>query len=469
MSSLLGSELIENTVYSEISVGKSARLVRTLALDDIAAFAAVSGDANPSYLEPDFAGASSLHEVIGHGMWGGALISAVLGAIFPGPGTVYLSQTLTFEKPIKVGDTVTILVTVVSKNDQDQSVLLDCVALNQRQERVVTGEARVLAPTVKIKREKTTAPRIQLFDPEARTRNLLARGSGLEAIRCGVVHPCDEGSLLGAIEAAENNLIEPILIGPEAKIRQCAERFGININSIEIIPAPHSHAAADLAATMAASGRFEALMKGSLHTDELMHAVINQAGLRTKRRLSHIFRFEVPLYQKPLLISDAALNIKPGLQEKVDIVQNAIHLSEILGLVNPRVALLSAVETITPAIASTIDAAALCKMADRGQITGGILDGPLAFDNAISLEAARIKQIQSPVAGQADILIVPDLESGNMLAKQLEYLAGGIGAGIVMGARMPIALTSRADGPLTRIASALLAKLVAHHYRAHKP
>lgn len=469
MSSMLEAELIENTIYSEITVGQSARLVRTLTMDDIAAFAAVSGDTNPSHLDKDFASTSLFHEVIGHGMWSGALISAVLGTIFPGPGTIYLGQTLRFLRPVKVGDTITVLVTVLSKDDEKKSVVLECLALNQKQEKVVAGEAQVLAPTVKVKREKIHAPKIQLFDPDLRIRNLLALGSSLQAVSCGVVHPCDEGSLLGMIEAAENNLIEPIVIGPETKIRECAEREGISLKGIRIIHAPHSHAAADMAADMAAKGQVESLMKGSLHTDELMHAVIAQPSLRTKRRLSHIFRFEVPLYDKPLLISDAALNIKPGLLEKMDIVQNAIHLSHILGHPNPKVAILSAVETVTPAIASTLDAAALCKMADRGQITGGVLDGPLAFDNAISPQAAHIKHIQSAVAGQADVLIVPDLESGNMLAKQLEYLAGGVGAGIVLGARVPIALTSRADGPLTRIASALLAKLVAHHYRVHKP
>jgi len=232
---------------------------------------------------------------------------------------------------------------------------------------------------------------------------------------------------------------------------------------------PHSHAAAEKAAEMAAAWEVEMLMKGSLHTDELIHAVLAKPALRTGRRMSHVFRFDVPLYHKPLLITDAALNIHPTLKEKVDIIQNAIDFARVLGVAEPKVAILSAVEMVNSNIPSTLDAAALCKMAERGQITGGVLDGPLAFDNAISMQAAQIKNIESVVAGHADILAVPDLESGNMLAKQLEYLAGASGSGIVLGARVPIALTSRADGPSNRVASALLALLVAHNARRDHP
>ncbi len=316
---------------------------------------------------------------------------------------------------------------------------------------------------------KTSCPGSAGFDSKARLQALLALGEHLSAVRCGVVHPCEPGAIQGALDAARRNLIVPVLIGPKSKIESNAKAAGLDINGLEIVDTPHSHAAAEAAANMAAQGKLEALMKGSLHTDELMAAVLSNPGLRTKRRVSHIFRFEVPLYHKPLLITDAAINIKPTLLEKADIVQNAIALAHILGNKNPKVAILSAVETINPNIVSTLDAAALCKMADRHQITGGELDGPLAFDNAISMEAAKIKKIDSKVAGQADILLAPDLESANMIAKQLEYFGGATGSGIVLGARVPIALTSRADGPDTRMASALLAKLVAHHYRSHKP
>lgn len=463
------TDFIENVLYDEITVGQSARLMRTLTVEDIQAFAAVSGDTNPAHLDPEYANDTLFHGVIAHGMWGGALISALLGTEFPGPGTIYLQQDLHFTKPVRIGDTLTVTVTVTAKDDAKKRVDLDCLVINQQAERVLYGTARVLAPTLRVKRPRASVPHIQLFDPEARFKALLAKGQGMAAVRCAVVHPCDAESLSGAIDAANYGLIVPVLIGPQAKIEKMAEAAGLDISNIELIAVPHSHAAAEKAAEMAAKGDVEVLMKGSLHTDELLHAVLAQPALRTGRRMSHVFRFDVPMYPKPLIVTDAALNIRPSLKEKVDIVQNAIDFAHILGLPHPKVAILSAVETVNADMPSTLDAAALCKMADRGQIRGGILDGPLAFDNAISMHAAHIKNIVSEVAGDADILAVPDLESGNMLAKQLEYLAGATGAGLVLGARVPIALTSRADGPTTRVASALLALLAAHHARTQAP
>ena len=277
-----------------------------------------------------------------------------------------------------------------------------------------------------------------------------------------VAHPCDETSLRGATEAAEAGIIVPILVGPAAKIRSVAQSFGLDISRFEIVDAPHSHAAAEKAVLLIREGKGELLMKGSLHTDELLQCVTSSAtGLRTERRLSHVFIMDVPTYPETLFITDAAINIFPDLDAKRDIVQNAIDLFTQAGLGTPRVALLSAVETVTTKIPSTIDAAALCKMADRGQITGGILDGPLAFDNAIDPEAARIKGIRSEVAGRAQILVVPDLEAGNMLAKNLTFLAKADAAGIVLGARVPIVLTSRADSVRTRMASCAAAVLYA--------
>ena len=455
--------IIENHTYDELRLGMGASLLRTLTLADIQAFAAVSGDTNPAHLDPEYAADTLFHGVIAHGMWGGALISAVLGTQFPGPGTIYLEQNLHFVKPVRIGDTLRVSVTVASLDDAKKRVELDCEVVNQKGDRVLFGSAKVLAPSVKVRRAAVHAPQISLFDPEARFKDLLALGNGLQVLRCGVVHPCDAESLQGAMDAAHHGLLVPVLIGPEARIRALAEANQINLDAAEFIDVPHSHAAAEAAAAQAANGAVQLLMKGSLHTDELLHAVLAQTGLRTGRRMSHVFRFDVPLYSKPLLITDAALNIQPTLKDKVDIVQNAIDFAHVMGLAQPKVAILSAVETVTPGIPSTIDAAALCKMADRGQIHGGLLDGPLAFDNAISPEAARIKNIASAVAGDADILMVPDLESGNMLAKQLEYLAGATGAGLVLGARVPIALTSRADGPRARVASAVLAVLAAHH------
>jgi phosphate acetyltransferase len=460
------TEMIENVTYDEISIGQVARLSRQLTIADIQAFAAVSGDTNPAHLDADYANDTVFHGVIAHGMWSGALISALLGTEFPGPGTIYLNQDLHFIRPVRIGDTLTVTVTVTTKDDAKKRLTLDCDVVNQHGEKVVTGVATVLAPSQKVKRPRSFAPHIQLFNPEARFNALLARGKGLEAVRCAVVHPCDKESLSGALDAARYQLIIPVLIGPKAKITKVAQEAGLDISACELIDVPHSHAAADMAAEMAATQQVEILMKGSLHTDELLHAVLCRPALRTGRRMSHVFRFDVPMYPKPLMVTDAALNIRPNLAEKVDIISNAIELAHILGIEQPKLAILSAVETVNPDIPSTLDAAALCKMADRGQIKGGILDGPLAFDNAISLQAARIKNIASPVAGDADILVCPDLESGNMLAKQLEYLAGATGSGLVLGARVPIALTSRADGPATRVASALLALLAAHKNRA---
>jgi phosphate acetyltransferase len=297
---------------------------------------------------------------------------------------------------------------------------------------------------------------------------LIARCKGLEPVACAVVHPCDESSLRGALEAAEMGLIVPILVGPESRITRVAAHCRLDLTGVSIVDAPHSEAAAETAARLAREGKVEALMKGSLHTDELMGAVVKREnGLRTNRRISHCFVMDVPTLEQALIITDAAINIAPTLQDKAHIIQNAIDLAHVFGRTLPKVAILSATETVNPSVPSTIEAGALCKMADRGQITGGILDGPLALDNAIDLTAARIKRIDSPVAGQADILVVPDLEAGNMLAKSLTFLADADAAGIVLGARVPIILTSRADSLIARQASCAVAVLIAHSRREH--
>lgn len=298
---------------------------------------------------------------------------------------------------------------------------------------------------------------------------LFRRAENLPPVRCAIVHPCDEASMDGVQAAVHKDLLEPVLIGPKAKVQAAADKIGFDISNLEQIDVPHSHAAAAKGAALAAQGEVISLMKGSLHTDELMRAVLGERSLRTKRRMSHVFHFDLPAYAKPILVTDAGMNIRPTLLEKADIAQNAIDLAIILGVELPKVAILSAVETINPDIISTLDAAALCKMADRKQIKGGLLDGPLAFDNAISPKAVKIKGIESRVAGDADILVVPDLESGNMVAKQLEYFSGADSAGIVLGARVPIALTSRADSTETRLASLLLVQIVAHHYTMNPP
>jgi len=297
-------------------------------------------------------------------------------------------------------------------------------------------------------------------DSPACHARILARCAALKPALTAVVHPCDAPSLSAAVEAAVAGLIVPVLVGPEEKIRAVASSAALDITKFRLMPAPHSHAAAAQAVAMAARGEVEALMKGSLHTDELMHEIVADKTMATGRRISHCYLFDVAAYPRPLFITDAAINIFPGLSDKRDICQNAIDFAVAMGLVLPKVAILSAVELVTEKMPATIDAAALCKMAERGQITGGVLDGPLAFDNAISPEAARVKGIISPVAGQADILLVPDIESGNMLAKQLTFFEGGDGAGIVLGARLPIILTSRADPASTRLASCAIALLL---------
>ena len=297
-------------------------------------------------------------------------------------------------------------------------------------------------------------------------QRLLDACKGLPALPTAVVHPCDTAAIDGAIGAARLGLIAPILVGPQQKIREAARKADVDISPYPIVDAEHSHAAADKAVELVLEGRAEALMKGSLHTDELMGAVVKRdGGLRTARRISHCFVMDVPSYDHTLIISDAAVNIQPTLEDKIHIVQNAVDLAHAMGNDDVRVAILSAMETVNPKVLSTIEAAALCKMADRGQITGATLDGPLALDNAISLSAAKIKKIASPVAGRANVLIVPDLEAGNMLAKSLSFLAGADVAGIVLGAKVPIILTSRADSEISRLASCALASLVARARR----
>ena len=290
--------------------------------------------------------------------------------------------------------------------------------------------------------------------------DLLNQASGFPPLRTAVVHPCDEPSLKAAVTAGERGFIDPVLVGPAERIEAVAGEAGLDLNGLRIVATPHSHASATKAVELVRCAEAEALMKGSLHTDELMSAVVaRDAGLRTERRISHVFVMLVPSYERLLLVTDAAINIEPCLEEKVDIVQNAIDLAHALGIPRPRVALLSAVETVTSKLRSTIDAAALCKMAERGQIIGGQLDGPLAFDNAVSVEAARTKGIASEVAGRADILVTPDLESGNILAKQLEYFAAARAGGLVLGARVPIILSSRADSLESRLLSCGVAVL----------
>ncbi len=463
-------DVIENRTFDEIKLGETASLIRTLSRKDIELFAIMSGDVNPANVDDEYARNDMFHKIIAHGMWGASLISTLLGTKLPGPGTIYLGQTLCFHQPVAVGDTITVTVTATAKETEQHRVIFDCQCINQRGEVVISGSTKVIAPMDKVKRPRAILPEVHLHQHGIWYRHLIDLTAGLAPIRTAIVHPVDSNALLGAIEAAQANLIIPILIGPAERIRTVASAQNVDLLLYTLIATEHSHAAAERAVAMARAGEVDAVMKGSLHTDELMQAVVAPGiGLQTSRRMSHVFVMDVPAYPRPLFITDAALNISPDLEVKRDIVQNAIDLAHVLGIKTPRVAILSAVETVNPKLQSTVEAAALCKMADRDQITGGMVDGPLAFDNAVSLEAARMKGILSPVAGQADILVVPDLESGNMLAKQLEYLADAQSAGIVLGARVPIVLTSRADNPLAHTTSCALALLLAQSKWKVKP
>ena len=461
------SRSMSNVTFDEIEAGASATFTRTLSQTDVDVLALVSGDVDPFHVVGNGAVRPDTHSTESAGAV--AIIAAALGTGLPGPGMKILREDLKFSGRISVGDELTATVTAKEKRREGAEVSFACRCVNQAGEELVSGTVTVAAPTQHVVYAEVAPPELTLRRGDSFAR-LFKACEGLPAVPCAVVHPCDGVSLLGPIEAARRGLIAPVFVGPEEKIRSVARAENVDLAPYRIVSTPHSRAAAAKAVEMARAGEVQALMKGSLHTDELLGAVVPSAtGLRTSRRVSHVFVMDVPSYPRMLLITDAAVNIYPKLKEKIDIVQNAIDLAHVLGIKEPKVAILSAVETVNPDIESTLEASALCKMAERGQITGGVLDGPLAFDNAISAEAARTKKITSPVAGQADILVVPDLEAGNMLAKQLSYLAGAESAGIVLGARVPIVLTSRADSVRTRLASTAVLTLVANARRTGQP
>ena len=453
--------LIENHTFDELTLGDGAHLSRTLKAEDIQIFAAMSGDVNPAHVDPEFARHTQFHGVIAHGMWGAALISTVIGTEFPGPGTIYMGQTLRFERPVHVGDTLGVQVTVTAMDPANHHVTLDCRCTNQHGAAVITGSALVLAPTEKISRPRMPTQALHLVDKSLRYQQLLGLTVGQEAIVVAVVHPCTEDALRAAIEAAQMGLIVPTLVGPLGRMQAVAAQAGLDISAYRWVDAPHAEAAAALAVAMAQRHEVQALMRGSLDTSTLLAAVCAPGGgLRTERCLSHVHVLDVPAHAKPLLVSDGVVQATPDLAAKRDIVCNAIALAQAMGMVQPRVAILAAVQTVDPQVRSTVDAAALCKMADRGQITGGIVDGPLAFDSAISQRALAGEGIGSPVAGQADILIAPDLESASMLVQQLRCLADAQVAGLVMGAVVPVLVDAPTDGVVSRTASCALAVLV---------
>ena len=450
---------LKSLTIDEIQIGDRATVERSISRMDFDAIASgcvleIESDAVACAAEGSDAAAT---ETVGLSL----LVSALIHRQLPGLGARIIAQDLGYAGSVCVGDRITIELKVVSKQDRVCIVHLQCLCRNQTGDVLVSGTTTVVAPAQPHPHDHMHPAEVALQRGDAFAA-LVNRCRDLPALTCAIVHPCDAASLLGAIAAAERGLIVPVLVGPIAKINRVAQAEGVDISGYVHEETEHSHASAVRAVALARSGAVASLMKGSIHTDELMIEVMRaECGLRTGRRMSHVFVMDVPAYPRKLLITDAAINIQPTLMQKADIIQNAIELGHALGIAEPKVAILSAVETVNPNIASTVDAAALCKMADRNQITGGILDGPLAFDNAISAEAARLKNISSPVAGQADILVVPDLEAGNMIAKQLQYLAGARSAGVVLGARVPIALTSRADSIQSRIVSAAVMLLSA--------
>ena len=455
------SNTIENRTFDEIAVGESASLVRALDKTDVETWAVMTGNINLIDLDPGPADTSMFARGGGQAGWAAVLFTTLTGTQLPGIGSIAQRVEVKFVRPVAMGMPLTVRATVKDKRPDTKIIVLECVATNAAGEVVAEGCVETAAPVEKMRFALEELPKIQLRR-EDRFAVLLNRCEGLPPVPCAVAHPCSPDALQGAVDAAHQQLITPILIGPEARIRAVAEEAHVDLTPYRLVPTEHSHESAEVAVALVRSGEARMLMKGSLHTDELLSAVVNRTtGLRTARRLSHCFVIAVPTYPRAIIVTDAAINIAPSLEEKVDIIQNAIDLAHALGAGEPKVAILSAVETVTLKIPSTIEAGALCKMADRGQITGGILDGPLAFDNAIDVQAAKTKGIHSPVAGVADILVVPDLEAGNMLAKQLTFMANAEAAGIVLGARVPIVLTSRADSARARLASCAVAVLYA--------
>ncbi len=454
---------VRNTTWAELEVGAAASIERTCSVQDLVLFAHVSGNLNPLML-PSAEGAAQTTEPVAPSMWVGSLVSAVLGNILPGPGTLYRAQDLRFLGRVHVGDKVTVTVKCREKRAEPVAVF-ETKIVNASGDLVCEGTAEIDAPTVTRITEARHLPAL-IVDSVDHFGRLVSLAAKLPPLRTAVVCPVDHNALGGAILSAQRGLIEPILIGDPERIKAAAKALDADIARFAIEAISDPHQAAARAVAMIHEGRASAVMKGDLHSDILLGEVVKKdGGLRTQRRISHVFALDVPTLDEILYISDAAINIAPDLMTKVDIVQNAVDLARACGLDQPRVGILSAVETINPAIASTLDAAILSKMAERGQIRGAIVDGPLAMDNAIDIEAARTKGIASLVAGRANVLIVPNLESGNMLAKELTFVARAEAAGLVLGAKAPVMLTSRADNDRARLASCALAQLYQYYRR----
>ena len=447
---------IRNKTWDQLNTGDQAKITRTVTDRDLFLFAHASGNHNPLNL-PGFS-APKEGDTLAPSMWIASLTSSVLGNVLPGPGTLYQSQHFDFIERAKVGDSLTTTITLLEKHEKPE-VTFSIEVTNQDGHAIARGTTRVVAPTVSQVITDTPLPAL-LLDEVDHFARLMRMTRSLDPMPTAVVCPDDAPSLGGALLARDEGLIDPVLIGDETAIREAAREGGLNLDGVTIIAIEDHREAAAKAVAMVNEKKVRAIMKGNVHSDELLAQVVKrEGGLRGKRRISHVFVLDVPTLNEPLFISDAAINIAPDLTTKVDIVQNAIDLARACGLEQPRVAILSAVETVNVNIPSSMDAAILAKMADRGQITGGIVDGPLAMDNAIDLMAAQTKHLESPVAGRAQVLIVPNLEAGNMLAKQLTFVSHAQPAGLVLGARVPVMLTSRADNERARLFSCALALL----------
>lgn len=455
-------EYLENRTFDEIQIGDTDSLTRTLTEKDIQVFAIMSGDINPAHVDLEYAQSDMFHKIIGHGMWGGALISTVLGTQLPGPGTIYIGQTIRFKRPVGIGDTLTVKVTAIEKNAEKKRVVFSCEVRNQKDEVVMEGQAEVAAPIKKIRRPKAVLPQITLRRPYSLFDAYLAKAAQLGPLRAGIIHPVHAKIIEAVHDAERAGFIIPVLIGKKERILLAAKEADIDISKYEIVEAEHSHAAIGKAMSLVHHGEINMLVRGGVSREELLHVMQKQEkGLLTDRQMSYVSLLDVPTYPKALILTDPLINVDPNLDVKRAITQNAIDFAMALGVETPKVAILAGMDNVSSTMRSTVDAAGLCKMSERGQIKHGILDGPLTFDNVISAEVAKSKGISSPVIGDADILVVPSVETGNILAEQLEYLAESKNAGLLLGSRVPVLMSRINDIYSSTVACALA--ILSHH------
>lgn len=460
-------DYLENKTFDEIQIGDSDSLTRTLTEKDIQLFAILSGDINPAHVDVEYAQSDLFHKIVGHGMWSAALISTVLGTQLPGPGTIYVGQTVRFKKPVAIGDSLTVTVTAKEKVEEKKRIIFDCVCFNQDDVCVMSGTAEVVAPTKKIRRAKTVLPEVNLRRPYSLFDKFIKQAKQHGSLRAAVIMPTHKKIIEAVNDAFQTGLIEPVLIGPRSKIEQAARDAAIDISQHEIVDVEHSHGAIHHAMTMAHENKVGIVIRGGAIREEMLREMKkHDTGLVLENVLSYAAVLDVPTYSKPLIITDTMINTEPSLEIKRGITQNAIDFAHALGIEEPRIAVVAGSDTVNQELQSTIDAAALCKMAERGQIKGGIIDGPLTFDNVISKDVALSKGIVSPVIGEADILVMPNVETGNILAKQLEHLADSQNSGLTLGGRVPVLMSHIYDIYLSTASCALA--ILGNQYRKSK-